>query len=142
MAGGTVKMRLSILVFVVSALCVCQCSKNTDCTNMNNSTQYLAKVLESYSEILEMNEPSSKKMDRIVQWHLRHEGQIEACAAVVTETLRTMPREDVMRHHQAFIADVRVNRFLDAQDTFNETATTEEIERLDELLAELFLLSE
>ena len=60
----------------------------------------------------------------------------------MAEAFRQMSPEAVMRHHEVFIGDARVRRFLDAQDRFNESAPAPLVERLDDLLDPLFLLSE
>lgn len=136
------KVGLGLLAFV--AWCGAGCSPKSEpsCTNLSDSTEFMERHLEAFAVELERHPDPEAALSRLEAVHRLHASQLETCGGIVAEAFRQMSPEAVMRHHEVFIGDARVRRFLDAQDRFNESAPAPLVERLDDLLDPLFLLSE
>ena len=127
----------------ISILLLSACSKQpSECTNLEDSTQYLAKYLDKYADELENADTPQHALDHLRQIDEKSQRKIDTCTQLITQSIKNMSSEEIMRHHEAFIRDGRVSRFLDAQDRFNESADPAMVEQLDDLLSPFFLLSE
>ena len=119
------------------------CNKGSGpCSDLDQSTQYMAHYLSQMAEVISHASSNEAAMTQLETNARADAEQIEQCAVAVTAAFRDMSTEAIMRHHEAFIQDQRVMRFLDAQDRLIESATPEQIERLDTIVAPFSLLSE
>lgn len=120
----------------------CSPSASDKCHNVYSSTHYLAEYLVQISMELEKTTDTAQALQNAQAYASRSQKTVDVCVSLINDTLKNMTNEEVLKHHEAYISDPRVKRFLDAQDRFNENATPEQIEALDELLTPFFLLSE
>lgn len=125
--------------FIVSS---CGKAPSDACKDINGSTHYFAEYLANITIELEKTTDTAQALANMQAYAKRYKEQTDICVSYVNDMLKTMSNEAVLKHHETYISEPRVKRFLDAQDKFNEDATPEQIEALDELLTPLFLLSE
>lgn len=107
--------------------------------------QSQAAVLTFIGEIAQQIEQNSdpETVLKVVSETFKRDGaSIDGCTTLIDEHLRAMTSDEVRSYHADFIAKAEVLRLLDAQDKFQERATAEQIEVIDEFLGKVFLLSE
>lgn len=133
---------VSGVIMCALAFTGCNPSVSDRCSTVYGSTHYLADYLVQISIELDKTTDPAQALLNAQAYARRTQKHVDVCVGMINDTLKTMTNEEVLKHHEAYISDPRVKRFLDAQDRFNEKATPEQIEALDELLMPLFLLSE
>ena len=113
-----------------------------DCSDLDKATTSFERMLGEISIELEKDGSGDERLSRVERYIREHKRTVDACSARVNESFRSMDVEAMMKHHETYVQSPPVKRFLDVQDRFQETATQDQVERLDEMLAFFNLLFE
>ncbi len=130
---------LIMLVWVAMSACS---GKQQTCTDFNSSSTVLAQTLAQLAGVLEQTPDSAQALVKVKAILDEKNAALEPCMQIVGKTIQTLNSEQILNIHEKFIADPRVRRFLDAQDKFQESATPDQIEQLDELVTQLYITAE
>ncbi len=130
-----------IMVFTVMMCSACS-GKAPKCTDFNTASTTMAQTLEQFAIVLEQTPDTTQAVAKIRAMLDERNAALEPCMQIVSRTIQAMDPQQILTIHEKYIADPRVRRFLDAQDKFQESATSDQIELLDELVGQLYITAE
>ncbi len=116
--------------------------KQQTCTDFNASSTVLAQTLEQLAIVIERTPDSAQALEKVKAILDERNAALEPCMQIVSRTIQALEPEQIMKIQEKYIADPRVRRFLDAQDKFQESATSDQIEQLYDLVSQLYITAE
>ena len=133
--------RILLIMLVWLAMSACS-GKQQTCTDFNASSTVLAQTLEQLAIVIERTPDSAQALEKVKAILDERNDALEPCMQIVSRTIQSLEPEQIMKIQEKYIADPRVRRFLDAQDKFQESATSDQIEQLYDLVSQLYITAE
>ena len=132
-----------IWLFFTALICLAACApKAQNCTDYDSASNYVAQTLEQLAVVIEQTPDTAQALVKVESMLGQSKSNLDICAQILNSTLQQAEPETVMTSHEKFLADPRVRRFLDAQDKFQESASPDQIEKLDDLVTPLYISAE